>query len=112
MGRKPADPQVRVKGMTKTQLVKYLKSRGLWEKGFDMAVNKLFEIEELIEVSRRSILEEGINIKSSRGSKKNPSVDFLSALFREWRFYADMLKLTPKSAKTEAKEDTDGFDDI
>ena len=111
MGRKPADP-ARVKGLTKTQLVKQLKEQGLWEKRFDMAVNKLFEIEELIEVSRRSILEDGINIISSRGSKKNPAVDFLSALFREWRFYADMLKLSPKSAKTEAKEQEDGFDDI
>jgi|SRR5690554_155258 len=111
MGRKPASP-ARVKGLTKTQLVKQLKEQGLWEKRFDIVVNKLFEIIELIEIARESIINDGIIIKSTRGNKKNPAVDFQISLLREMRFYADMLKLSPKSAKTEAKAQDDGFDDI
>lgn len=98
--------------ITRKKLINYLTEKGLYEEPFGLIVDKLYETDELLKVAKKSIKTEGINIFSERGSRKNPAVDMVGPLLREYRNLCAELKITPKSAGLQPAEEDDGFDDI
>jgi len=96
----------------RASLIKLLREKGLYENHYSPIIDKLYETEELIKVAKKSIKNEGINITSTRGSRKNPAVDMIAPLLREFRTLCSLLKLSPKDSGLESIENDDGFDDI
>lgn len=96
----------------RASLIKLLKEKGLYENHYSPIIDKLYEIEDLIKIAKKSIREDGINIFSQRGSRKNPAIDLITPLFREFRTLCSLLKLSPKDSGLEPTIDDDGFDDL
>ncbi|WP_430816561.1 P27 family phage terminase small subunit [Carboxylicivirga sp. RSCT41] len=93
-------------------LIKLLKEKGLYEKHFSPTIDKLYELESLIKTCKKSIEDEGLNIVSTRGSRKNPAVDLIPSLYKEFRYTCSLLKLNPKDADLKPDDDDDTFKKI